>query len=301
DTDGHAWWDWLGVAISGVMTVVATVASLGTLTTPAVMMTMALGVAALATEVASVRLKESGDNKAASMLGWVSLGLGVLSAVPALGSAAVKGARALGRLRPAGALNKAAGNSKATLLVWSKDGKLGHAALAYKDVMRNPITNKVLRNPVSGNKIYTNKYISFYPKQVKSGISVAKGYSEGPGVWHSLSTDAKIYSDHTLTVAVFDGIDAQAITKWMPVDGKLPNFSIIKRNCTDMVSKALSRGYHSQRNVVTGDVKKLLVRRPFQLLDFADNHASGFHVMGPDYHELLRKQKLSLINELAYG
>jgi RHS repeat-associated protein len=120
DPDGHAWWKWLVAGVGMALAVVGTVASFGT-AVPAIAALWAGGMGALtvggglaiasaglaavslATGVASMTLEATGgDQKAAGILGWISLGTGLASAVtglaPAAAKAAARASRAAGRL-----------------------------------------------------------------------------------------------------------------------------------------------------------------------------------------------------------
>jgi RHS repeat-associated protein len=120
DPDGHAWWKWLVAGVGTALAIAGTVASFGTaapalaalwaggmgaLTLGGAMAITSAGFAAvsLATGVAAMTLEATGgDEKAAGILGWVSLGTGVASAVTGLASglaakAAARATRAAGR------------------------------------------------------------------------------------------------------------------------------------------------------------------------------------------------------------
>lgn len=110
DPDGHAWWQWLIAGVGTALGVVALIASFGTaapaiaalwtggmsaLTVSGGLAIASAGLAAvsLATGVASMTLEATGgDQKAAGILGWISLGTGVASAVTSLAPAAAKAA-----------------------------------------------------------------------------------------------------------------------------------------------------------------------------------------------------------------
>jgi RHS repeat-associated protein len=120
DPDGHAWWKWLVAGVGTALAIAGTVASFGT-AAPAIAALWAGGMGALtlggavaitsagfaavslATGVAAMTLEATGgDEKAAGILGWVSLGTGVASAVTGLASgiatkAAARASRAPGR------------------------------------------------------------------------------------------------------------------------------------------------------------------------------------------------------------
>ena len=109
DPDGHAWWKWLAAGVGTALAVAGTIASLGTaapalaaiwaggmgtLTLGGAMAMTSAGLAAvsLATGVAAMTLEATGgDEKAAGILGRVSLATGIASAVTGLAPAAARG------------------------------------------------------------------------------------------------------------------------------------------------------------------------------------------------------------------
>ncbi len=106
DPSGHFWkWIIAGVslAVSAVAVALTAGAALGvmvgavalTKSTAAAVAATTLGVAGIGTEVAALTAHEMGADKAAGILGWVGLGLGVAGVTTALGKAAVKGATRL--------------------------------------------------------------------------------------------------------------------------------------------------------------------------------------------------------------
>ncbi|WP_213877013.1 RHS repeat-associated core domain-containing protein [Pseudomonas sp. dw_358] len=88
DPSGHAWWSWALAGIGLVLGVVAAVVSAGALSGVAVAMTAGfiskvttavVAVTAVAVDATAIGLQIAGEEKAASVLGWVGLGLGVAS------------------------------------------------------------------------------------------------------------------------------------------------------------------------------------------------------------------------------
>jgi len=120
DPDGQAWWKWLVAGVGTALAIAGTIASFGTaapaiaalwaggmgaLTLGGAMAITSAGFAAvsLVTGVAAMTLEATGgDEKAAGILGWVSLGTGIASAVTGLGAgiatkAAARASRSGGR------------------------------------------------------------------------------------------------------------------------------------------------------------------------------------------------------------
>jgi len=131
DPDGHAWWTWLVAGVGTALAIAGTVASFGT-AAPAIaalwaggMGTLTLGGAtaitsagfaavSLATGVAAMTLEATGgDEKAAGILGWVSLGTGITSAVTGLASGiAAKAAARVSRVPGRGSIRIKGANAK---------------------------------------------------------------------------------------------------------------------------------------------------------------------------------------------
>ncbi|MGG5290644.1 RHS repeat domain-containing protein [Pseudomonas shirazensis] len=122
DPDGHAWWAWLLAGAGMLIGAAVTIASFGvgapagaaiaglsstglaglTVSGAAAIGSAVLGVASLATGAAAMVIEGGfNDTKTASILGWVSFGLGVASAAlhlaPRAASAAAKAGRTIGR------------------------------------------------------------------------------------------------------------------------------------------------------------------------------------------------------------
>jgi hypothetical protein len=162
DPDGHGWFTWLAVGLGVVLGVVATVASLGA-AAPAIAALAAggigaltaggalaiasagLGVVSLATGVASTVLDATGkDEKAASILGWISLGTGVLGAVGEMAPQAAKGIGRLSRMAGRGmkkSQNTSVKTSRKGLVyernsgdhdVWFHENLYGEGQVAYE-------------------------------------------------------------------------------------------------------------------------------------------------------------------------
>ncbi|MBN2990929.1 hypothetical protein JWR97_05235 [Pseudomonas cedrina subsp. fulgida] len=114
DGTGQSFWKWLLTGVMMAFAAVATVASFG-IAAPAVgavaagglaalttsgalaVTSAALGVVSLASGVSSMILEAAGNESAASILGWVSIGTGAASVVTALAPAASKGIAKLGQ------------------------------------------------------------------------------------------------------------------------------------------------------------------------------------------------------------
>ncbi|MCK7167212.1 RHS repeat domain-containing protein [Enterobacter cloacae] len=308
DTDGHAWWNWVIVGVSLAIGAVATVASFGALA-PAVTGGIAamtasqalaltgavLGAASLGTQIASEVLNATGNTKAGGILGWVSMGTGIASMASSVASSAMRVGQAVGRLRSPPPLTTPGGKGTATAFVWMKGGRVGHASLAIGEPRGiNPLVNMHLAR--NGNSY--RGYLSFGPDS-PMGKGTLGQYINRTGKFASYSDDMNSYMPHgkgySLGVATFEGVDTDAMAKFLDaakVEGR--PFNLAQRNCADMVSKALSKGYNSPRNVITGLPGKKLVRRPFQILDFADKHASSFEIFEPD-------QARRVFNEMFYG
>ena len=128
DPDGHAWWKWLVAGIGAVLGAVAVIASFGTAapgfaalaaalagdfaematvtaSTYSAMVTSTLSAVSIGTGVASDVLNAMGkDQKAAGILGWISLGTGLLASaieiVPRIRSALANNGRGLQLMAP---------------------------------------------------------------------------------------------------------------------------------------------------------------------------------------------------------
>lgn len=287
DTDGHAWWNWMIVGVSVALGAVATVASFGALApvvaagltamtaSQALALTAAtLGAVSLGAQVASEVLNATGNEKAGGILGWVSLGTGVASMAASVASTGMRIGNAAGRLRSSGPLTKTPGEKTATLYVFEKEGRVGHASLKIGNESVSPV-----HNLMSGGKSDIFKgYISFGPNSTLRKPPLGM-YMNRVGKFSSQVEDTAAYlrpgKKWTLTVAKFEDIDTNAMADFLQKakDQGRP-FNLAQRNCTDLVSKALSKGYKTPRNVISGLPGKKMVRRPFQLIDFASEHAS---------------------------
>jgi RHS repeat-associated protein len=111
DPTGH-FWKWVVAAVGVVVGVAAVVGSFGaasgavgavlaggfaalTKSGAAAIAGVTLGVAAIGTEVGAVAALSAGDAKAATILGWIGVGLAVAGSAPAIARAATKGAAKL--------------------------------------------------------------------------------------------------------------------------------------------------------------------------------------------------------------
>ncbi|QLL10862.1 RHS repeat-associated core domain-containing protein [Pseudomonas chlororaphis] len=132
DPDGHSFWKWLIAGVGIALGVIGTIASFGaaapvlaggiaalTVSGALTVTSTVLGVVSLTTGVASLILEATGDESAAGILGWISLGTGIASAVtglaPAATKAAQKASRFVGRWKQHGNVSRKASQSSGAL------------------------------------------------------------------------------------------------------------------------------------------------------------------------------------------
>lgn len=164
DPTGH-FWKWVVAAVGVAFAAVAIAGSFGaaslavgtvmaggmaalTKSGAAAVVGLTLGVAAMGTEVGTVAALAAGDTKAATILGWVGVGLAVAGAAPAIARAATKGAAKMSRL----------GERLGRIRAQGLSGR-GSLAAARKMAAESRIGESI---PIGKSQLVADKYVHIF-------------------------------------------------------------------------------------------------------------------------------------------
>ncbi|MDR7344272.1 RHS repeat-associated protein [Pantoea alhagi] len=219
------------------------------------------GVIADVTGIVSGALEDSSP-QASEVLGWVSLGAGVVG-MASVGRSIWKGARSAAKK----AVHNVQAQGKATAYIWTTaKGRIGHAALS-----------------IPGNAMHQKTYISWWPElgELYGKRIFKKVMGHASTVGRDIASESSVLN----YVIEFKNLNTKAIVDWwegltlsgssgkrltingLPVQGPTPSYSLLHNNCADMVAQALMIGYEGAYNIPHG-----VVRHPYKIYSFAQRH-----------------------------